>query len=330
MLEHGGRLRRAARRYGIPLADWLDLSTGINPCGWPVPPLPADCWARLPEADDGLETAASAYYGCPAALPLAGSQAAIQTLPRLRPPGRVGVLHPAYAEHAAAWAAAGHAVQPLAAEAIEDRLDRLDVLVLVNPNNPTGVRFAPARLLDWQRRLARRGGWLVVDEAYMDPSPEASLCPQADRPGLLVLRSLGKFFGLAGARVGFACGDPRLLDALREALGPWPLTGPSRQVAILALADRAWQAATRRRLPRESARLRRLLSDHGLAPDGGSALFQWLRCDRAPAIEDALARRAILVRRFDDPPSLRFGLPGDAAAWRRLEEALRTIAGAAA
>ncbi len=330
MLEHGGRLRRAARRYGIPLADWLDLSTGINPCGWPVPALPADCWARLPEADDGLETAASAYYGCPAVLPLAGSQAAIQALPRLRPRGRVGVLHPAYAEHAAAWAAAGHAVQALAAEAIEDHLDTLDVLVLVSPNNPTGVCFTPSQLLAWQQRLARRGGWLVVDEAYMDPSPGESLCPQADRPGLLVLRSLGKFFGLAGARVGFACGDPRLLDALREALGPWPLAGPSRQVATLALSDRAWQAATRRRLQGDGARLRRLLSDHGLAPDGGCALFQWLRCDRAPVIEDALARRAILVRRFDDPPSLRFGLPGHAAAWRRLEEALRTIAGAAA
>ncbi len=330
MPEHGGRLRRAAHRYGIPLADWLDLSTGINPRGWPVPSLPADSWARLPEADDGLETAASDSYDCPVLLPLAGSQAAIQTLPRLRPHCRVGVLHPAYAEHAAAWAAAGHAVQALAAEVIEDRLDSLDVLVLVNPNNPTGARFTPSQLLAWQQHLARRGGWLVVDEAYMDPTPEASLCLQADRPGLLVLRSLGKFFGLAGARVGFACGDPRLLDALREALGPWPLAGPSRRVAALALSDRAWQEDTRRRLPRESARLRRLLSAHGLTPHGGCALFQWLRCDQAPAIEAALARRGILVRRFDDPPSLRFGLPGDAAAWRRLEEALRTVAGAAA
>ncbi len=330
MLEHGGRLRRAARRHGIPLADWLDLSTGINPHGWPVPPLPADCWARLPEENDGLEAAASDYYGCPALLPLAGSQAAIQALPRLRPPGRVGVLRPSYAEHAAAWAAAGHAVRPLPEASIEDYLDALDVLVLVNPNNPTGARFTPSRLLDWHQRLAARGGWLVVDEAYMDPTPEASLCPQAARPGLLVLRSLGKFFGLAGARVGFACGDPCLLARLRETLGPWNLSGPSRRVAALALADRAWQATARARLQQEGRRLQHLLTAHGLAPHGGCALFQWLRCTEAPAIAATLARRGILVRRFDDPSSLRFGLPGDADGWRRLELALLELAGAAA
>jgi cobalamin biosynthetic protein CobC len=61
MLEHGGRLREAARRYGIPLDAWLDLSTGINPGPWPVPAIPVSAWARLPEDDDGLIDAARAY-----------------------------------------------------------------------------------------------------------------------------------------------------------------------------------------------------------------------------------------------------------------------------
>ena len=73
-------------------------------------------------------------------------------------------------------------------------------MVLVQPNNPTGALFARSRLLDWHARLARRGGWLVVDEAFIDPTPDASLAPMAGADGLVVLRSLGKFFGLAGAR----------------------------------------------------------------------------------------------------------------------------------
>ena len=69
MLEHGGRLRVAARRFGIPLSDWVDLSTGINPQPYPVPPLAPEVWLRLPETDDGLEAAAARYYGNPLLLP---------------------------------------------------------------------------------------------------------------------------------------------------------------------------------------------------------------------------------------------------------------------
>ncbi|MCB1778381.1 MAG: threonine-phosphate decarboxylase, partial [Candidatus Competibacteraceae bacterium] len=147
MLEHGGALRAAAARYGIPLNDWLDLSTGIHPQGWPVPSVPAIAWQRLPEREDGLEAAAAAYYGTSHLLPVAGSQAAIQALPLLRKPGRMGVLHPSYAEHAHAWQRAGHVVETLTVMELETAVDRLDVLVLVHPNNPTGLRFAPEILL---------------------------------------------------------------------------------------------------------------------------------------------------------------------------------------
>ncbi len=325
MLEHGGCLRAAAERYGIPLSDWLDLSTGINPQGWPVPPIPATVWQRLPEANDGLEAAAVACYGVEALLPVAGSQAAIQALPLLREPGRVGVLNPSYVEHAHAWRRAGHRVELLPAENLDAALDRLDALVLVHPNNPTGVRFSLQSLLDWRARLVARGGWLVVDEAFMDATPEGSLVNHVGLPGLIVLRSLGKFFGLAGARVGFVLAEPGVLGSLGEALGPWTVTGPSRWVATQALSDRDWQAEARTRLDRAGSRLADLLKRQGLPAAGGTGLFQWMPLPDAEFWQDALARRGILVRRFTDPAGLRFGLPAGEPAWRRLELALAGV-----
>lgn len=152
MLEHGGRLLRAVQQYGIPREQWLDLSSGIAPWPFPVPPIPVDAWARLPETEDGLEDAARAYYGARQLLPVAGSQAAIQALPLLRTTARVGVLTPCYAEHPYAWQRAGHQLLALDEAQVEAALDGLDVLVLVNPNNPTGQRVSRERLLAWHAR----------------------------------------------------------------------------------------------------------------------------------------------------------------------------------
>lgn len=325
MLEHGGRLLRAAQRYGIPAAQWLDLSTGINPQAWPLPEIPARAWHRLPEDDDGLAEIAAGYYGAAQVLPVAGSQAAIQTLPELRAPSRVGVLAPGYAEHAHAWRRAGHAVESLGADLLLAQRERFDVIVLIHPNNPGGERFEPAQLLAVHAELQARGGWLLIDEAFMDATPERSLCGESAREGLIVLRSAGKFFGLAGARAGFVCAAPALLAALRERLGPWTLSGPTRHVLRHALADRDWQQRMRAQLCAQGERLAALLSAHGLAPSGGSAFFQWRRDPRALQWHEALARRAILTRWFEQPASLRFGLPGEEAQWQRLHGALSEL-----
>jgi len=322
MLEHGGRLLQAARRYGIAAGDWLDLSTGVNPNGWPVPSLPATAWSRLPENDDGLEAAAYAYYGTQSLLPVAGSQAAIQALPLLRSACCVGVLSPGYAEHAHAWRGVGHATQAVAAAQVDDAITQVDVLLLIHPNNPTAARFAPQQLLDWHAQLAARGGWLIVDEAFVDATPDASLAPYCPRPGLIVLRSLGKFFGLAGARVGFVLAPREILQRLDEQLGPWTVSGPARAVARLALEDRAWQAQTRARLSHDAQRLQELLRASGLSPAGGTALFQWVVTPQAAVIHDRLARQGILTRLFSEPSSLRFGLPADEKQWQRLHTAL--------
>lgn len=325
MLEHGGQVLVAAQRYGIDAAEWLDLSTGINPVPFTPPPISLAAWKRLPQEQDGLLQAAADYYGSNNLLPLAGSQAAIQLLPRLRSSCRAGVLHPAYAEHAHAWLSAGHEVTALTPHDIDAAIDQLDVLVLIHPNNPTGKTFTQTQLLRWHQILQARQGWLIVDEAFIEASAQTSMVQTAMPPGLIVLRSLGKFFGLAGARVGFIFAQERLLAQIQNLLGPWNVSGPSRFVAQAALLDRNWQAATRTRLQQDGARLAQLLHDAKLTPDGGCGLFQWVKTDRAETIHQQLARRGIFTRLFTKPHSLRFGLPGNEAEWLRLQTALAEI-----
>jgi cobalamin biosynthetic protein CobC len=323
MLEHGGRLRAAARRYGIPESEWLDLSTGINPDGWPVPSVPAEIWQALPQDDDGLNAAACGYYGTTRLLAVSGSQAAIQALPSLRSSAKVALVAPSYAEHAHAWRRCGHEVVGVPAEEILQA--DADVKVIVNPNNPTGKLFSRDELLSLYARVAARGGWLVVDEAFMDATPEHSLASACPRPGLIVLRSIGKFFGLAGARVGFVLAEENVLQPLAELLGPWPIAAPSRYVSALALRDMAWQRAARESLPQAAQRLAELLRAHGLSPTGGCSLFQWVRCADAANVHQQLARQGVLTRLFEQPASVRFGLPRDEAQWARLADALRRV-----
>ena len=196
-------------------------------------------------------------------------------------------------------------------------------LILCNPNNPDGRRWSPNRLTAAADRLARAHGTLIVDEAFADVVPEVSLGPSAARPGLVVLRSFGKFFGLAGLRLGFALCRPSLARALAQALGPWSVPGPALEVGRVALADDAWQTAMRARLAEESDRLRDLLADAGLEPAGGTPLYQLVSHDDAAGWHDRLARQGVWVRAFPRRPNwLRFGLPGDRDGWQRLVNAL--------
>ena len=327
MLEHGGRLGRAVREYKIARERWLDLSTGVSPFAYPVPTIPSSVWQRLPEDDDGLLDAARGYYGTHHLLPVAGSQAAIAALPKLRGHSRVVVVEPAYAEHAHAWRQAGHDVVTLPFQTLLARAHEFDVVVVIRPNNPTGECADRETLLELHARLANRKpvpSWLVVDEAFIDVRPEESLCSDR-RDGLIVLRSVGKFFGLAGARAGFVAAWPGLLDDLSEVLGPWTLTGPTRYLVARALTDTAWQASARDWLRVASARLASLLVEHGLHPSGGCEFFQYCEHPDAGALRHALAQRAILVRHFDSPQALRFGLPANEAAFAALGRALSEV-----
>ena len=327
MLEHGGRLRQAARHYDIALGDWVDLSTGINPDTYPIPPIDPLCWQRLPEDNDGLEAAAAAYYGSDRLLALPGSQAAIQSLPFLFKPVVVACVAPLYDEHPHAWEKAGHKLRRL--PSLQRALSvATPVVMLCNPNNPTANRLPRQALLDAAGQLRQRGGWLIVDEAFSDAEPDntvAALAGTEDAQNLIVLRSLGKFFGLAGARIGFIFAASEKLEPLREMLGPWAVSHPSRWVAHQALEDRAWQAAARTKLLTNSQRLADLLAPLGHVHR--TALFCTVSAtsDRSLAVEamaEHFARRGILVRRFDPHGLLRFGLPGGEAQWQRLSIAI--------
>jgi cobalamin biosynthetic protein CobC len=323
-LMHGGRRIAASRRYGIPANEWLDLSTGVSPYAYPVPPIPPTAWQCLPEDEDDLLEAALDYYGVSDLCVAAGSQSIIQVLPRLRSgTSRVAVPSPGYAEHANAWSSLGHSVTSYDESSDPIEVSRtVDVLIVINPNNPSATRTGYSVLEECRREVVARNGWLIVDEAFIDPTPEESVMQHIGAPGLIVLRSLGKFFGLAGARVGFGAGEPTLCEELSALLGPWPVSGPARYVATLALRDRTWQTQTRARLAEQSERLSCLLFTNGLQPRGGCSLFQWVVDSRAAHVYDSLAAQGVLIRLFTQPLSLRFGVPGCAHDFARLSDAL--------
>jgi len=326
-MKHGGDLTEAIARHGGAPGSWLDLSTGINPRPWPIPSqLPEGAWQRLPSRTDSeaLLYAARKAYGVPVGAGIAaaaGTQALIQWLPCLAAPGPIAIVGPTYSEHALAWRNASHPV--IAIDSLDACPDSAVHAVVVNPNNPDGRVTDRATLARVATQLKARGGWLVVDEAFADVDPAVSavgLCP--DLP-VLILRSFGKFYGLAGLRLGFAVGAPELIARIATALGPWPCSGPALLVGAAALGDQPWADRTRKQLEDQARKLDEVLVKAGFAIVGGTLLFRLARHPQALRLHDALAKQHIWCRSFDWADDLlRFGLPPDAAGLDRLAAAL--------
>ena len=327
MLEHGGRLRAAAQQYGVPLEQWIDLSTGISPWLYPMPDIPDASWHRLPEPDDALDTIAAQYFGNHQLLATAGSQPAIQNLPSIFVPCRVAIIGPTYNEHVAAWRHSAHELRLVDSLASALATDAR-IIILCNPNNPTAMHYPPEVLLNAAAQLQARDGWLVVDEAYGDAYPEYSVTPVAGTsraPHLITLRSLGKFFGLAGARVGFVFADSALLEQLADQLGPWTISGPARWVAQHALADTTWQTNQITYIKDAGVRLKLLMTQILAPPEPvqSTGLFSTIRLPDAQGLFKHLAERGILVRLFPNESLIRIGIAAD-HEWKRLELALRS------
>jgi cobalamin biosynthesis protein CobC len=325
-IAHGGRLNEARRMFPGAPEPFLDLSTGINPVPYPLPTFTLDCFTRLPEpeAEAALLSAAAAAYGVidPSMLAAApGTQILIDLLPRLWPAERVAVLGPTYAEHAYAWGKIGASVTTVADFGA---LEGVSVAVVCNPNNPNGRRIATDRLLALAERQHAGGGLLVVDEAFADLEDDGlSLAGALPHPAIIVLRSFGKTYGLAGVRLGFALAAPDRVMRIRDALGPWAVSGPAIAVGCVALADRGWLEATKARLERDRSRLDAMLALAGLHVIGGTHLFRLGESPSAAAVFQRLGHAGILVRRFAAQPAwLRVGLPGTPDAWQRLEAAI--------
>ena len=322
---HGGALEVAHWLAPNAPKPWVDLSTGINPHAYPLPELSGEAWTRLPggEALRELEAIAGRRYGAAPKDVVAGpgSQALIHTLASVAPRGCVGVLGKTYGGHAEAFLRAGGRV--VESPCLED-MRKLDVAIVVNPNNPDGRVTRRAELLELHARLARSGALLIVDEAFADfDGADDSLAPALPARGAIVLRSFGKAYGLAGLRLGFAIASQDMAEPLRAALGPWPVSGPAIAIGACALADEDWLVATGERLGKEKARLDALLAANGWRILGGTRLFRLAARANAQDVFHRLLAAGILVRPFaDDPERLRFGIPSHEAEWRRLAAAL--------
>ncbi len=305
--DHGGGLDAAAARFGGARGDWLDLSTGINPLPYPLPDLPANAWTALPDAAAAraLGDAARAFWSVPdraGLLAAPGASALIARIPALAPPGRVAIPGPTYNEHGAAFVAQGWQVV---------RAGAVDAAVVVHPNNPDGRVWAADAL--------PAAPLTIIDESFCDVMPDASLVGLAARPGVIVLKSFGKFWGLAGLRLGFAIGDPSLLARLAAALGPWPVSGPALAVGAAALRDAGWAEATRARLDADAARLDGIMAAAGARTLGGTPLFRLYDTDDPAGWQARLAARRVWSRIFPYSDRwLRLGLPAP-DGWARLD-----------
>lgn len=313
---HGGGLEAAKRHFGE--GDWLDLSTGINPHPWPcVAEVPID-WHRLPEPEAvaELEAAAAVHFGCDprhiCAVP--GTEVALRLVGRQigGPAHRRAVTYRTHAEMIAG---------SMTAELTEETRG---TLILANPNNPDGKLLEATRL---RALLASRAGgeWLLMDEAFVDTHPDASLATEIDETRRLVIfRSFGKFFGLAGVRLGFVLGPRAILQPIRALLGAWPVSAAAIAIGTRAYRDSAWIAQTRTRLRTEATALDACLAVVGYRAAGASPLFRLIDTPEAAALFNHLAGQHILTRPFAEHPGrLRIGLPPSASALERLSQALR-------
>ncbi len=307
--DHGGGLDAAVAMYGGTRATWVDLSTGINPVPYSPPQLTSDAWSALPDQKmaDKLACAARSFWRIPDEadiLAAPGASSLIAQIPRLAPVGSVCIPAPTYNEHAASFVAQGWRV-------VSDQ--SASAQVLVHPNNPDGKLW-------WTPDIT--APFAIIDESFCDVMPDHSLITHATRPGTLILKSFGKFWGLAGLRLGFAIGDPDLIARLRDMLGPWPVSGIALEIGAAALDDETWAQTTRVRLERDATRLDALMQERGAKPLGGTSLFRLYRVDDAAEWQSRLARHHVWSRIFPYASDwLRLGLPAP-HHWAQIEAAL--------
>ncbi len=320
---HGGRIDLAAALYPDAPAPWLDLSTGINPRAWTADPMPHADLTRLPSpaAIASLEHSAAAAFGAQAnrVIAMPGSEIGLRMLEQLNLPRPVRFVTPSYATHAEAFAQ-GTPVARADIHTVE-----AGTALIANPNNPDGQLDAPERLLALVRdRATPLQPWLVIDEAFADLVPSYSVVPHLQPADpVIVFRSFGKTFGLPGVRLGFMIAQPALIAAVRARLGSWPISAQAVAYGIAAYRDTDWLDAARIAIPKRAAKLDALLARHGLQSSGDCPLFRLIQTEDASALFDRMARAGILTRTFDyEPRWLRIGLPGDDAAFARLDQAL--------
>ncbi len=327
---HGGALDRAVAKYGGEKAQWLDLSTGINPDPYPLPKVRSDVWHRLPDEEllEACHDAARKYYRSSAGVGIIaapGTQALIQLLPQLTQAQKVWIVGPTYNEYERVFA---RCAETIIRQDLPQQIDDIDLIVVGLPNNPDGRLIDVDAVVELSRQLHIRGGLVLVDAAFGDVLNEGrhQLAELPSATGVLVLRSFGKFFGLAGLRLGFALGAPELIERIRDLLGPWAASGPSLAVGASAMRDHDWIDRAGEKLVQMRSQVEALLLRHGFTLVGATDLFVTASHDESKVCANILAQNHILVRTFDDNPDwIRFGLPGSQQELSRLENVLALV-----
>ena len=326
-MDHGGNIREAEARYGFAPGEMLDLSTGICPRPYPIPEhlLKPAGWRELPQREDeeALEAAFRSSQHVPdgaAVLAAPGSQILINHLPLLGKAGPVAIPDPAYSEHATAWEREGYEV--LRHPAGDPPPPEAASMAVVQPGNPLGEVSDPDAVLDLVKKAAARDGVVVVDEAFADLDPSISLLPYTGRPGLVVMRSFGKFYGLTGLRLGLAAGHASDIGRLRELLGPWPVSIPALRVGAAALANTEFQEDQRIWILASMSEMEHSIRGLGLKMIGNTGFFALLEGSDAGDLHFHLAKKGIWTRVFDHNKDwLRVGL-ADGAGLEKLDAAL--------
>jgi cobalamin biosynthetic protein CobC len=313
---HGGNLHQAASQYDIPLSDWIDLSTGINPVAYPIPDIEASVFQRLPYPSDAFESAILRYYGAEG-LACNGSQPVIEALPSVLPDYTVLLPNGGYQEHRRSWSQHTQSLSFYPAECLDQAKRAIEQalatgepfhLVLINPNNPSGLMFSCEQIFQFAKQMPQ-GGCVILDEAFIDLNPTQSVLSDYDRftqmDNLLVLRSFGKFFGLAGVRLGFFFGPKRYQATLRSMMGPWAVNGPAQWLAEQALLDDHWQTKARIRIAENATFMKNafqpVLEAHSgqWLTDQGLFLSAKLTRESAHKIYTQLAKMGVLIRLID-------------------------------
>ncbi|GHA56185.1 threonine-phosphate decarboxylase [Amylibacter ulvae] len=309
--DHGGGLDAAMAQFGGTRDHWLDLSTGINPIPYPIGDIPMDSWTRLPDqdGDNTLINAARKFWHVPNGaniLASSGVSQIIAMLPQIASGANFQIAKPTYNEHEAAFVHAGFTLNNSA-----------PVKIYVHPNNPDGK----THVID--DNTLKNADLIIIDESFCDICPSESLVKFATRPNVIILKGLGKFWGLAGLRLGFAIGHPANIQKLRNLIGPWAVSGPAQYIGARALDDTDWITKTRKRLQTDAFRLDKIAIASGLGIIGGTDLFRLYKTNDAVSFQKHLAQNYIWSRIFPYSSEwIRLGLPGQPDHWAQIESAL--------
>ena len=317
-IQHGGDIDLAIKKYGGEREDWIDLSTGINGASYPWQESINVELRNLPSNKIlmQLEKAAARAYKiaeCTETAAVSGAQQIINLLPLcLKSCNSVAILGPTYNEYEKAFKRSGTKTKTVSETS---ELSLSDIAIIVNPNNPTGKVIADETLAG----LSKKVRILIIDESFKMFSSRRTL----NFSNIIQINSLGKFFGLAGVRLGFVSGPSDFIKEVKEMLGPWPVSSLAAEIGIVALNDKVWISEMEKILVTESNALHEACNSRNWELVGRTFLFHTYATSSCLEVEKQFAAHGIWVRTFDYSETwVRLGIPTSENAWTRVKQAL--------